>query len=34
MGGRAPLLKTRGLSVTLKEDVLDRLAAAKIDLRR
>jgi len=34
LGGRAPLLKTRGLSVTVKEDVLERLATAKIDLRR
>jgi muconate cycloisomerase len=34
LGGRAPLLKTRGLSVTVREDVLDRLAAAKIDLQR
>jgi muconate cycloisomerase len=33
-GGRAPLLKTRGLSVTVREDVLERLAVAKIDLRR
>lgn len=33
-GGRAPLLKTRGLSVTVREDVLERLAAAKIELRR
>ena len=33
-GGRAPLLKTRGLSVTVKEDVLERLAIAKIELRR
>jgi muconate cycloisomerase len=34
LGGRAPLLKTRGLSVTVKEDVLERLAIAKIELRR
>jgi muconate cycloisomerase len=33
-GGRAPLLKTRGLSVTVREDVLERLATAKIELRR
>jgi L-alanine-DL-glutamate epimerase-like enolase superfamily enzyme/pyrroloquinoline quinone (PQQ) biosynthesis protein C len=33
-GGRAPLLQNRGLSVTVKEDVLERLATAKIDLRR
>jgi len=29
LGGRAPLLKTRGLSVTVKEDALERLATAK-----
>ncbi len=34
LGGRAPLLKSRGLSVTVREDVLERLAIAKIDLRR
>jgi L-Ala-D/L-Glu epimerase len=33
-GGRAPLLHSRGLSVTVKEDVVERLATAKIDLRR
>ena len=33
-GGRAPLLKSRGLSVTVKEDVLERLAVAKVDLHR
>ena len=33
-GGRAPLLQSRGLSVTVKEDVVERLATAKIDLRR
>jgi muconate cycloisomerase len=33
LGGRAPLLQTRGLSVTVKEDVLERLAATKIGLR-
>jgi len=33
-GGRAPLLRSRGLSVTVKEDVLERLAVAKVDLRR
>ena len=33
-GGRAPLLKTRGLSVTVKEDALERLATAKIELHR
>ena len=33
LGGRAPLLQSRGLSVTVKEDVLERLAATKIGLR-
>ena len=33
-GGRAPLLQSRGLSVTVKEDVVERLAIAKINLRR
>ena len=33
-GGRAPLLQSRGLSVMVKEDVVERLATAKIDLRR
>jgi L-Ala-D/L-Glu epimerase len=33
-GGRAPLLKTRGLSVTIKEDAIERLAAEKIEVRR
>jgi muconate cycloisomerase len=33
-GGRASLLKTRGLSVTVKEEALERFATAKIDLRR
>ena len=33
-GGRAPLLKTRGLSVTVNEETLERLAIAKFDLRR
>ena len=33
-GGRAPLAKTRGLSVTVKQDLLERLAAEKIVLRR
>jgi muconate cycloisomerase len=33
-GGRAPLLKTRGLSVTVNEDVVERLATAKIELCR
>ena len=34
LGGRAPLLQSGGLSVTVKEEVLERLATAKIDLRR
>jgi L-Ala-D/L-Glu epimerase / N-acetyl-D-glutamate racemase len=34
LGGRAPLLKTRGLSVTVKEDSLERFASAKFELRR
>jgi L-alanine-DL-glutamate epimerase-like enolase superfamily enzyme len=33
-GGRAPLLRTRGLSVTVKEDALERFATKKIELRR
>ena len=33
-GGRAPLLKTRGLSVTVKDEALERFAAEKIELRR
>lgn len=33
-GGRAPLLKNRGLSVTVNEEVLERLATNKIELRR
>jgi L-alanine-DL-glutamate epimerase-like enolase superfamily enzyme/pyrroloquinoline quinone (PQQ) biosynthesis protein C len=33
-GGRAPLLKTGGLSVTVKEEALERLAVAKVELRR
>jgi hypothetical protein len=32
-GGRAPLLKTRGLSVTVKEDAVERLATEKIEVR-
>lgn len=32
-GGRAPLLKTRGLSVTINEDALERLAVEKFELR-
>ncbi len=32
--GRAPLLKTRGLSVTVSEDVLERLAITKHEVRR
>jgi L-Ala-D/L-Glu epimerase / N-acetyl-D-glutamate racemase len=34
LGGRAPLLKSRGLSVTVKEETIERLATAKIELRR
>jgi L-alanine-DL-glutamate epimerase-like enolase superfamily enzyme/pyrroloquinoline quinone (PQQ) biosynthesis protein C len=34
LGGRAPLLKTRGLSVTVKEEALERFAMEKIELRR
>jgi L-Ala-D/L-Glu epimerase len=34
LGGRAPLLKSRGLSVTVNDDALKRLAAAKYELRR
>jgi L-Ala-D/L-Glu epimerase len=34
LGGRAPLLQSRGLSVTVKQDVVERLATSKIDLRR
>jgi muconate cycloisomerase len=34
LGGRAPLLKTRGLSVTVKEDTLERFATAKHEIRR
>ncbi|MGH7853227.1 MAG: enolase C-terminal domain-like protein [Candidatus Binatia bacterium] len=33
LGGRAPLLKTRGLSVTVNEDALERLATAKHEMR-
>ena len=33
LGGRAPLLKSRGLSVTVKEDALERLTMEKIELR-
>ena len=32
--GSAPLLKSRGLSVTVKDETLERLAAEKIDLSR
>jgi len=32
--GVAPLLKSRGLSVTVKDDVLERLAVEKIELKR
>ncbi len=34
LGGRAPLLKTRGLSVTVKEEALEHFAMEKIELRR
>ena len=33
-GGRAPLLKTRGLSVTVNEEILERFSTAKTELRR
>jgi muconate cycloisomerase len=33
-GGRAPLLKSRGLSVTVNEDALEHLAVTKTELRR
>jgi muconate cycloisomerase len=33
-GGRAPLLQTRGLSVTVKEEALERFALEKIELKR
>lgn len=33
-GGRAPLLKTRGLSVTVKEEALERFAAETIEVHR
>ena len=33
-GGRAPLLKSRGLSVTVKEEALERLTTKKTELRR
>jgi muconate cycloisomerase len=34
LGGRAPLLKSRGLSVTVKEETLERLTVEKIELQR
>jgi muconate cycloisomerase len=34
LGGRAPLLKSRGLSVTVKEETLERLTVEKIELSR
>lgn len=34
LGGRAPLLKSRGLSVTVNEAALERLTTAKHELRR
>jgi len=33
-GGRAPLLRNRGLSVTVKEEALERLTVEKFELRR
>jgi muconate cycloisomerase len=33
-GGRAPLLKSRGLSVTVNEEALERLTVTKTELRR
>jgi L-Ala-D/L-Glu epimerase len=33
-GGRAPLLKTRGLSVTVKPEALERFATEKIEVHR
>lgn len=33
-GGRAPLLQRRGLSVTVREDALERLTVERIELRR
>jgi hypothetical protein len=33
-GGRAPLLRTRGLSVTVNEEALERFAMKKTELRR
>lgn len=33
LGGRAPLLKSRGLSVTVKEEALQRLTVDKIELK-
>ena len=34
LGGRAPLLKGRGLSVTVKDEALERLTVEKIELHR
>lgn len=34
LGGRAPLLKNRGLSVTVNDDALERLTVEKIELHR
>ncbi len=34
LGGRAPLLKSRGLSVTVKAEALERCTVDKIELRR
>jgi muconate cycloisomerase len=33
-GGRAPILKSRGLSVTVREEILERFSAEKIELQR
>ena len=33
-GGRAPLLRTRGLGVTVNEEALERLAVTKLELFR
>jgi muconate cycloisomerase len=33
-GGAAPLLRTRGLSVTVKEEALQSMAVEKVELRR
>jgi hypothetical protein len=33
-GGAAPLLRTRGLSVTVKEEALESMAVEKVEVRR